>query len=198
MPFDRWDPTNFSSVFRINFWVISNNVLSESGPRWTLSLPLTSNPGSGPLADDSIFVVHSRRLSQGIGRWRSRSCDGSTLFLQIDFVFSQSISRCVSVDLLSLSISRCQNECFHCDATLENSMLRFHAHFAQSISRSLNDPNFAFPFLNSLGCMIHPNPASKTDSLFLIPNSTLASISRPQVLLLVFFPASAYSTWFCF
>ena len=91
------------------------------------------------------------------------------------------------------------NECLHSDATLEDSMLQFHSHlsyFAQSISRCLNDLNFDFAFRNSPGCMIHPNPASETRSRSLIPNSPLASISPPQVLLLVFFPASTSSTWF--
>ena len=83
----------------------------------------------------------------------------STLSLWVDFVCSLSISRCLSVDLLSTSTSRCLKD---------------------------------FAFHNSPDSKIHPNPASEIDSRSLIPNS----LAPPQVLSLVFFPASTSSTWF--
>ena len=102
----------------------------------------------------------------------------------MDFVLSLSISRCLSVVLLSPSISRCLDEGFHFDATLENWMLRFRSHlshFTRSISRCFKDLNSDCAFHNSPGCKIHP-----------MPNSSSASISPSRILLLVFFPASTF------
>ena len=115
--------------------------------------------------------------------------------------FALSISRWFIVDLLSPSISPCLHEIFEIlDATLENWMLLFRSHlshFARSLSRCLKDLHSDIAFHESPSCMIQPIPASVIDSRSLIPNQ-LASISPPHiVLLLVLFPASTYSTWFC-
>ena len=67
-------------------------------------------------------------------------------------LFFRSISRCLTVDLHSTSISLCLDEGFHFDATLENWVLRFLSHIARSISRCLKNLNFNFAFHNSPGC----------------------------------------------
>ena len=59
-------------------------------------------------------------------------------------MYAQSNSRRPNVDLLSLSISRCWYEGFDSDATLENSLLRFHSHLShlsRLVSQCRNDVN---------------------------------------------------------
>ena len=64
-----------------------------------------------------------------------------------------------------------------------------------SISRCLKDQKSNVAFPNFPGCARYLNPASEIDSRSLTPNS-LASMSPPQVLLLVSFAASTSSTSF--
>ena len=121
IPFDRWDPVNihfrdYFALSRTLSWA-AGNLLTwwptsfSCNPVRDKLLPSVSltrtfhrlshwpwDSASGLLPDESTFVVQSRILSHGVECWRSPGCDGPTLFLLVDFVFSQSISRCLLPD----------------------------------------------------------------------------------------------------